>query len=133
MPTPEIEMFAKLLVRHVRDASVRACDMNLRPDVKHAVAARWQEAGEDLNSIAKVLIPDIVDETVFHLLDAIDQGLIPLAYRDSDGKAVDLTKDGLGELAGWYMGSKGWRAEYSGQRFVDDFSDLAGVNPSEPV
>ena len=28
------------------------------------------------------------------------------------------------ELAGWYIGSDGWRAKYSKERFVDDFSDL---------
>jgi hypothetical protein len=38
---------------------------------------------------------------------------------------VELTEDGLGELAGWYMGSGGWRAMFSRERFVDDFADLA--------
>jgi hypothetical protein len=37
---------------------------------------------------------------------------------------VDLSRDGLGELAGWYGGSGGWRALYSQDRFVDDVSDL---------
>ena len=33
---------------------------------------------------------------------------------------------GMGELAGWYMGSDGWRSKYSQQRFIDDFEDLKG-------
>jgi hypothetical protein len=126
MPAPEIEGFAELVVRHVRDAAIRSCDRNLRPSVTHVVANRWKAVGKDLDSIAKVLIPDIVDETIFQLLHAIDQGLLPLAVTDTTGKVSNLAKEGFGELAGWYMGSKGWRAQYSEQRFVDDFSDLAG-------
>jgi hypothetical protein len=126
MPTAEIETFAELVVRHVRDAAIRSCDTNLRPDVTQVVAKRWKTAGRDLDSIAKVLIPDIVDETIFRLLHAIDEGLLPLAHADSTGTVVNLTKEGLGELAGWYMGSRGWRAQYSDQRFVDDFADLVG-------
>ena len=71
-----------------------------------------------------MVIPDTVDETVFHLLRAIDQGLLKLSFTAANGKKVDLPTDGLGELAGWYMGSGGWRSLHSKERFVDDFSDL---------
>jgi hypothetical protein len=73
-----------------------------------------------------VVIPDAVDETVFNLLHAIDQGALRLRYVTSDGRQVDLTEEGLGELAGWYMGSGGWRALFSAERYVDDFADLDG-------
>jgi hypothetical protein len=77
MPSPEIEEFAKILVRQVRDAAVRSSDQQLRPDVENVVAKRWKEAGRDgnLDSIARVLIPDIVDDTVFYLLQAIVSGI----------------------------------------------------------
>jgi hypothetical protein len=59
------------------------------------------------------------------LLQAIDQGLLRLSFTSANGEIVDLAEEGLGELSGWYMGSGGWRASYSHERFVDDFSDLA--------
>lgn len=122
MPSPEIEEFARLLVKHVRDESIRSCD-DVR-DAQHVIAKRWRNAIRhgDIKSIAKIIIPDIVDETVFQLLNAIDQGLLNLTYKASDGKVVNLAKEGLSELAGWYSGS--WREMYSTERFVDDFSDL---------
>jgi hypothetical protein len=71
-----------------------------------------------------VVIPDVVDDTLFYLLQAIDTGLLKLSFTASNGKVVDLPTDGLGELAGWYMGSGGWRRMFSKERFVDDFVDL---------
>jgi len=70
------------------------------------------------------VIPDAVDEAVFNLLRAIDNGHLKLKFTASNGKQIDLPKDGLGELSGWYMGTGGWRAMYSKERYVDDFSDL---------
>ena len=128
MPGPEIEEFAKLLVQHVRDAAIRSCDIALRPNAVNPVAKRWKEAvrGENPESIVSTVIPDAVDETVFYLLHAIDQEDPNLSFTAANGKTVDLPTDGLGEWAGWYMGSGGWRALYSQDRFVDDVSDLAG-------
>ena len=126
MPSPEIEEFAKILVQQVRDAAIQSSDRCRSPEVNHVVAKRWKQAGRDgnLESLASVLIPDIVDDTVFYLLNAIDQGLLQLSFTASNGKIVNLPADGLSELAGWYMGSGGWRAMYSQERYVDDFSDL---------
>jgi hypothetical protein len=75
-----------------------------------------------LEPIAKVLIPDIVDETVFYLLHAIDDGSLQMSFTASDGQTVNLTKEGLGELAGWYSGE--WNGKYTKERFVDNFPDL---------
>jgi hypothetical protein len=61
---------------------------------------------------------------VFYLLNAIDQELLHLKFVSSSGKEIDLVEDGLGELSGWYMGSEGWRAMRSKERFVDDCADL---------
>src|SRR5512145_1842073 len=100
MPSPELEEFAKILVQEVRDAAVLSADSNLRSDVSHVIAKRWKEAGcsGDLEGIARVLIPDIVDETVSQLLRAIDQGLLPISFQATNEKTIDLCKDGLSEL-----------------------------------
>jgi hypothetical protein len=125
MPNPEIEEFAKILVQQVRDAAIKSCDGALRPNAAYPIAKRWKAAiDRNPKPFASVVIPDTVDETVFHLLRAIDEGLLKLSFTAANGKKVDLPTDGLGELAGWYMGSGGWRALYSQERFVDDFSDL---------
>jgi hypothetical protein len=71
-----------------------------------------------------------VDDTIFYLLQAIDQGSLRIAYTASNGKVVDLAAQGLGELSGWFAGSGGWRETYSKERFVDDFSDLPGEEVS---
>ncbi|WP_437576988.1 hypothetical protein [Sorangium sp. So ce887] len=123
MSNPEIEEFAKTLVRQVRDSAVRNCDSMLRPDTRSPVAKRWAEARKHGTS-PDVVIPDAIDETIFCLLQAIDQGILRVKFVTSSGKEVDLTQEGLGELSGWYMGSGGWRAMYSQERFVDDFADL---------
>jgi hypothetical protein len=73
-----------------------------------------------------------VDETIFYLLQAIDEGSLRIAYTAGNGKVVDLAAEGLGELSGWFMGSEGWRAKYSKERFNDDFSDLRGEHSSAP-
>ena len=72
----------------------------------------------------RTVIPDCVDEALFCLLRAIDQGVLTLSYTAESGQVVDLSEDGLGELAGRYMGSGGWRQMFSEQRFVDDFADM---------
>lgn len=126
MPNSELEEFARILVQQVRDGAVQVADLNLRPDVRHVIAQRWKQAGRggNLEGIAGVLIPDIVDYTISQLLWAVDQGLLQLSFKAANGKTVDLSKDGLSELVGWYMGSGGWRSKYAHQRFVDDFADL---------
>jgi hypothetical protein len=123
---PEIEEFAKMLVQCVRDASVQSSDVSLRPTANGPVANRWRLASNETNPMefARVVISDVVDNTVFYLLHAIDEGGLRLSYTASNGKTVDLTEQGKSELAGWYAGSDGWRDRYSKERFVDDFADL---------
>ena len=125
MPSQEIEEFAKALVRQVRDASVRNCDSLLQPQAASPVARRWKQFVASPSDL-KTLVPDAVDETVFSLLQAIDQGALRLKFVSGGGREIDLTEEGLGELSGWYMGSGGWRAMFSEERYVDDFADLSG-------
>jgi hypothetical protein len=127
MPKPEIEEFAKLLVQHVRDRAIQSSDGNRSEIAQHVKAKRWREAAGDsgtLEALGKVMIPDVVDDTLFYLLHAIDEGLIKLSFESSAGRTVSLCKEGRGELAGWYLGTEGWREKYSTERFVDDFFDL---------
>jgi|SRR5215469_6273361 len=127
MPKPEILEFAKILVREVRDAAIKSCDLCLRPDVSHVIAKRWRESARagQLEPVAKVLIPDIVDDTIFYLLRAIDEGALKLSFTDSNGRTINLSEEGLGELAGWYGGgTDGWCEKYSKERVPDDFPDL---------
>ena len=125
---PEVEEFAKILVECVRDASVRNNDITLRPNAQSIVARRWAKAAreEDPVRFALKVIPDVVDETIFYLLQSIDEGLLKLSFTTSDGRTVDLVSQGESEMAGWYMGTGGWRTMFSKERFVDDFADLAG-------
>jgi hypothetical protein len=125
MPVPEIEEFAEALVRQVRDASVRSCDGLLQARADCPVAHRWRKLGAAASDL-RIVVPDAIDETVFSLLQAIDQGTLRLKFVSGSGREIDLTAEGLGELSGWYMGSGGWRAMFSKERYVDDFADLNG-------
>jgi len=118
MTSPEIEEFAKTLVETVRDAAIRASDLLLDPNAKGPTAKRWRQAMKNGTpaAFAKVVIPEVVDGTIFYLLHAIDEGTLKLAFADSKGKTVDLENEGLGELAGWYAGGD-WPSQYSRERF----------------
>ena len=125
MPIPGIEEFGKLLVQNVRDRTIASCKSYLDPDNNTIIAKRWRtgQAG-NLNATFDVeaVISDCVDETIFHLLNSIDQEMIPLLIK-MEGRTVDLAKDGLGELGGSYVGADGWREKFSKERVFDDFSD----------
>jgi hypothetical protein len=114
MPSRAIEEFARKLVTSVRDRTIQSCDANLRPTAQNVVAKRWREAGAGKEQ--EVTIPDTVDEALFFLLYAIDDGLLRLTYTTDDGETVDLSEAGLGELAGWYVGPDSWLDRYSSER-----------------
>jgi len=123
MPTREIEEFAKILVREVRDAAIRDCDIGRRPDSQSVGAKHWRKLGAgECDAVVEAIIPDCVDTALYFLLHAIDDGMLKLQYVAADGKVVDLTSEGLSELAGWYIGPEGWLSAYSEQRF-NDFTD----------
>ena len=126
MPSQQIEEFARILIREVRDRAIVGCDNLLDPAAKGVVAKRWRAAFGEASRVdlAKAIIPDCVDSTVFCLLNAIDSGMLRLSYTAADGTVVKLGSAGEGEMAGWYMASGEWRARHSEQRFVDDFEDM---------
>ena len=124
MRSREIEEFAEALVREVRDRAISASDALLEPQAKSPPSARWRTAKVKADA-AQLVIADAVDHALFYLLHAIDNGHIRLKFISESGKEIDLTEEGLAELAGSYGSSGGWCAKYSKERFIDDFADLA--------
>lgn len=97
-----IQEFGRLLVRVVRDEALQMADEREVP-AHSTMAKRWAGLGDEtIRSVA----PDIVDQTLFTLMDALDNGHIHLVYVTNDGEKVDLCDDdddGSGELAGLYL------------------------------
>lgn len=117
----DLQEFARLLIREVRDEAIRNCDRRLDPDASSLVALRWANATDAAGREAiRMAIPDIVDDVIFHFVNhGIDQGQLPLTFHASSGNSIDLEDAGYGELGGWFMTD--WRQRYSEERFVDDF------------
>jgi len=126
MADPEMDRFADALMRRVRDRAIAECDRLAAGGGAGPSGQRWAALVEDdgARRALKELIPDIVDQTLFELLSAGDHDEIDLGWRRSDGSCVSLEELGSGELGGWLMGSGGWRAQFSTQRFFDPFGDL---------
>ena len=72
---------------------------------------------------AREIIPDCVDETLFYLLHAVDEGLLRISFIASDGTVVDLTEEGQHEIAGWF-GDGAWKKAHSKERVNDDLAHL---------
>jgi hypothetical protein len=130
--SPELAEFAKLLIQHVRDAAIEDCDRLLKPQSLSNVAERWRKAAQSGPvTLAKEAIPDIVDTTLFWLLDAIDEGWLKLTYTAENGKIFELNDCDPGLLGGWmHAGQEGWIREYSKQRWIDDHPEMD--NPYRP-
>ncbi len=111
---------------HVRDVAIGSCDRLVQGSGGGPLGARWRDllASSGAHDAAMALIPDIVDQTLFHLVDAIDNGTLPLAWSGEAG--VELLQDaGFGEMAGSLaMGRGGWIEKYSSERHFDPLSGL---------
>lgn len=123
---PQLAEFAEHLVQQVRDKAISACDDLTTGEVRGPLGSRWRKASATGGAEALAeLIPDIVDQVLFHLLDAIDNGQLQVGLRRTDGSFASLEELGQGEMAGWIMmGKGGWIERYSDQRFVDPLADL---------
>jgi hypothetical protein len=87
------------------------------------VAKRWREAvanNSPIDSLARTMILHAVDSAIFNFLEAIDQEVLQLTFKASNGVVVDLSKVG-GEFAGWYVmsSSDSWRHRYSKKAVID--------------
>lgn len=121
MSNPEVELFARLLMTQVRDRAIASGDALARGATGGALGERWRaELSSSTASEAMTeLLPDVVDQVLFHLLDAIDNGQLPLAWQDGDRAAL-LADLGEGEMAGLLMmGEGGWIDRFSQQRYFD--------------
>jgi hypothetical protein len=119
----KIDDFGKKLMATVRDEAILNCDGVASFRAESLKSRRWKDAAISEKQVL-ALIPDIVDETLFAFLTAIDDGRLKLKYVADDGSEIDLGRDGGGELGGWLMASGGWRAQFSNERHYDDFQDL---------
>lgn len=123
----ERDRFAEQLVRLVRDEAIAECDRYVAGRMTGPQAKRWEAfiARGDAAAALGEAIPDIVDEVLFRLLDAVDNEQLALGWRTEDGRCVPLEEVVQGEGAGWYIGGEdGWRPRFSRERFVDDAADL---------
>jgi hypothetical protein len=126
MADAEVDRFAEALMRRVRDRAIAECDRLAAGEGAGPSGERWGAlvSDESARRVLEELIPDIVDQVLFELLSAGDNDELGLGWRRSDGSLVSLEELGSGELAGWLMGSGGWQAQFSSQRFFDPFGDL---------
>jgi hypothetical protein len=117
----ELNDFAELLMRLVRDRAISTCEAFAAGRIGGPDGQRWNTvlAGGDARAAVTELIGDIVDQTLFYLLNAIDNGDLPLAWQRPDGTCAELYDLGRSELAGWFIGSPGWRSQYSTRPFFD--------------
>ncbi|MCB9608312.1 MAG: hypothetical protein H6716_17115 [Polyangiaceae bacterium] len=121
MDTQDREEFGRLLVQLVRDRAIQQADSSLTRPARTRLSERWKEAqSRGAAAFAEEIIPDIVDYTIFYLLNALDSEALKLRFTTAKGRDVDLTSSG--ELAGWLaMGRGGWLERYSSERWVDNF------------
>lgn len=128
MQAPEIDEFAKLIIKHIRDRAIASCDMSRDPDCNSLEAKRWRQIikTSDPNQILTEIIPDCVDSALFCFLHAIDDGLIELFFRSSSGKLINLMETGESEMAGRCAmgGPDDWRTKFSQERINDDLANL---------
>ncbi len=117
----QIISFARSIIEHVRDDAIQSCNNQINAsNLNSPSAKRYDEAIKkgDVKRFAEMIVSDSVDDTIFYLFNAIDNGLINLSINLPDGKHINLTEEGMGELAGLYLTE--WRSEFSKERFFED-------------
>lgn len=118
-----ITAFAEDLVKNVRDRAIKNCDVQLHTEnLNSPIAARWEaiKRNGSFNQFAEMLISDVVDSVLFSLLNAIDDGSLPVFIKGKDA-LIDLADEGYGELGGSYMAE--WRSKFSKERCYNDLLD----------
>ena len=104
-----LEEFGRKLVQHVRDDTIISNEVLKNPWSRDPTRLKLNAL--DRKCVAAVLdlvIPEIVDDTLFCLLRAIDDGRIRLTYVPDEGESLDLSAGSHGELPGWLWGEEGW-------------------------
>jgi len=116
----QIERFASDLIKYVRDRAIHDLWTVMSQKANDPTARRWRQAGvsPDSEAMLRTVIPDVVDSTIFMLLDAIDNHRLRILVVQ-DGKTVDLYEAGMSELGMEYAGSE-WCRKYSKEPFYEN-------------
>ncbi len=122
----ELNRFAEEMMRKVRDEAIHEADRLVSGKLANSDGERWRGLlkSEESRKAVEALIPEVVDLTLFALLNSIDNRELPLSWRQAGGSVIGLDALGHGEMGGWLMGSPGWRHAFSRERFFDPFSNL---------
>ena len=75
----------KALIENVRDRAIDSCEVLLSETARGQRAARWRASAVGGRADPHRMIADCVDDVVFHVLDAIDNDLVPLRAVVTDG------------------------------------------------
>jgi hypothetical protein len=126
MSQEDIDEFGKILVQHVRDQSLKEFEVDLRADGESLKAQRWRAALGNLENAEslRVIVRDVVDLTVFSLLNAIDQGFLQLCFSASSGRSTNLCTESIDSLGMSYHGKTGWKTKYSSEPVPMDYDDV---------
>jgi hypothetical protein len=116
----ELDAFAEALMRLVRDSAIASSMALASGEVRGLAGDRWRALAVDARTreALRELVPEIVDQTLFSLLDAIDNDRLSLAVQGSAGTWLPLADLGLGEMAGWLAGGD-WPRRFSTQPWHD--------------
>ncbi len=118
--------FAQRLIESVRDSAIRSCDALIQGSAAGPLEDRWRAllGSATTPEAMHELLPDVVDQVLFHLLDAIDNDVLPLAWLEG-ASPLPLEELGQGEMGGLLMmGAGGWIDRYSTQRHFDPLPGL---------
>ena len=125
----QIDEFGKKLIEQVRDPAIASREVLENPYSKDPVRMSLNQFDKKcVEQVLDILVPELIDGTLFRLLRSIDGGDIKLLYVADDGQTCDLEADGLAELAGWLNGEDGWIERYSRYKPIAPRSQLAATN-----
>lgn len=91
--------FARTLVNEVRDVSLANLEASLDTRGSNPMTERWKahdESAENGAEFVRRLLPDVVDEVIFNLLEAFDNDLLDLHMQNASGL---MRLGGSGELS----------------------------------
>ena len=120
-----VDELARDLISTVRDRAIDSCDQLAEAVVRGSLGERWRGLVDSsaAREVALELIPDVVDQMLFHLLDAIDNERLPLGWKRADS-FEGLADIGHGEMAGrLMMGEGGWIDQHSAKPHFDPLAD----------
>ncbi|MBA3940100.1 MAG: hypothetical protein C0520_02695 [Sphingopyxis sp.] len=111
---PEIDEFGKKIIQLVRDPTIMSAEIIRNKFSRSPTRLKLNSYDEEIvQEILDIVIPKVIDNTIFYTLRAMDGGGLRMIYRSDAGNACDLDEEGMGELAGWLFGDEGWIKTFS--------------------